>query len=394
VEQPGSSSAAGGGPTGLSAAAARRVLVTGGAGFIGSHLCDALLARGDSVVVVDDLSTGRRENLAIGHARLRLIESTLGRAIESGALDVDGAFDEVYHLAAAVGVKLVMDDPIGSIETNVGETSALLRWAQVRVPRARVLVASSSEVYGKSDKPAFNEEDDVVYGPTTKARWSYAFGKALDEHLTLAYAQQRGLAGVVVRLFNTVGPRQVGEYGMVLPRFVASALRNEALVVHGDGAQARCFCDVRDVVPALMKLCATTACAGRVFNVGSDASVSILDLARRVVAVVGSSSVVRTEAYESVYGPGFEDLRRRRPDLARVRAAIGFVPTIELERTIADIARFQRQGRWDPAWSAGAGATPKAAAGVLGAPSIPGSSAALGPTTFGAAALGVTEVRS
>ncbi|HRJ50955.1 MAG TPA: GDP-mannose 4,6-dehydratase, partial [Phycisphaerales bacterium] len=285
----------------------------------------------------------RRSNLerAMGMSggRLRFLESSVAGAVE--ALSPDARFDEIYHLAAAVGVRLVVEDPIGSIETNVGQTAAILRFAhERRAPGAspRLLIASSSEVYGKSGNTPFGEDDDVVYGPTTVSRWSYALSKAIDEHLALAYHAAGGLAVVVVRFFNTVGPRQVGDYGMVLPRFVLAALRGDDLEVHGDGEQVRCFCDVRDVVGVLPRLLAEKACVGRVFNLGSDRPISILGLADLVIRTLGSRSRVRRVPYTEAYGPGFEDLRRRVPDLSRIRAAVGFEAGLSIEDTIRSMA--------------------------------------------------------
>ena len=318
----------------------RQVLVTGGAGFIGSHLVELLLDRGDAVTVVDNLSTGRRANLPAQHAGLRFIEADLSDALE--AFGPGERFDEIYHLAAAVGVAKVMADPIGSIETNVGQTSALLRFAAAhgRGPTgAPTLIASSSEVYGKAAKSPFSEDDDVVYGPTTVTRWSYAGSKALDEYLALAWHERRELPTVVVRFFNTVGPRQVGEYGMVLPRFVEAALAGQELLIHGDGGQSRCFADVRDVVTALPSLLASDACRGRVFNLGSDRSLTISELADVVISTLSSRSVKRHIAYSEVYPSGFEDLRQRKPDLSRVKSAIGYQPKHTLEQTIREIAR-------------------------------------------------------
>ena len=309
----------------------RRALVTGGAGFIGSHLADHLLARGSEVTIVDDLSTGRRANLPGGAA---FIEADLGAWLAGAG---PCSFDEIYHLAAAVGVKLVIDDPITAIENNVGHTAALLRYAAAADSPPAVLIASSSEVYGKSLQAPFREDDDVTYGPTTIGRWSYAYGKALDEYLALAHAQ-RGLRVVVARFFNTVGPRQVGVYGMVLPRFVAAATSGRPLRVFGDGAQTRCFCDARDVAPALPRLLGAPACHGRVFNLGSDRPISIRELAELVIRQTGSTSSITHVPYEEAYAAGFEDLTRRQPDLTRIREAIGFAPRISLEQTIADIA--------------------------------------------------------
>jgi len=320
----------------------RRVLVTGGAGFIGSHLCELLLAQGETVCVADNLSTGRATNLhaARDHARLRVITGDCAQTLD--ALSRAGeVFDEVYHLAAAVGVKLVVERPIECIETNVMQTAAVLRFALKCGPEgrgARALIASSSEVYGKSAKVPFAEDDDVTYGPTSKARWSYAASKAIDEYLALAHHQQSGLHAVVVRFFNTVGPRQVGDYGMVLPSFVRAALAGEPLKVYGDGQQTRCFCDVRDVVGALPVLLRTPGCEGRVFNVGGERSISIAELAELVIKTLGSRSQVQRVPYERAYAAGFEDLRQRQPDLTRLRAAIGFAPAVPLDRTITDIA--------------------------------------------------------
>ncbi|MBL8764157.1 MAG: GDP-mannose 4,6-dehydratase [Phycisphaerae bacterium] len=321
----------------------RRVLVTGGAGFIGSHLVDLLLARGEHVTVIDDLSTGRRDNLPRVHERLRVIEADLSDAVR--ALGKGERFDRIYHLAAAVGVKLVMDEPVRSIETNVTKTADLLAFALDHGPdggSAPTLLASSSEVYGKSERSPFHEDDDVTYGPTTKGRWSYACTKAIDEYLGLAYARTRNLGVVIVRFFNTVGPRQVGSYGMVLPNFVAAALEGRPIDVHGDGGQTRCFCDVRDAVEALPALLGCESCRGRVFNLGSDRPISMFELARLVTGTLGSDSQIRLVPYDRVYGPGFEDLRQRQPDLGRIREAIGFAPRVGLERTILDLAERMR----------------------------------------------------
>ena len=317
----------------------RRVLVSGGAGFIGSHLVDALLERGDDVTVVDDLSTGRRSNLPDAFPRLRFIEASLRQALADFGRGEQ--FDEIYHLAAAVGVQLVLDDPIGCIETNVEQTAAMLRFAAQaggRAGKTRILLTSSSEVYGKPTSEVFREEDDVVYGPTSVLRWSYAQTKAIDEYLALAHHARGGLPTVVVRLFNTVGPRQLGSYGMVLPRFVRAAMLGEALEVYGDGTQSRCFCDVRDVVWALTRMIASPACCGRVLNLGNDEPISIGDLALLVVETLGSKSEIRSLPYEAAYSGGFEDLQRRRPSLVRIRDAIGFEPKWSLRQTIIDVA--------------------------------------------------------
>lgn len=324
----------------------RRVLVTGGAGFIGSHLSECLIARcgGEdlTITIVDDLSTGRAENVKLletaaeaSGTKIEFVEADLGETI-AGFAQAD-PFDAVFHLAAAVGVDLVLDDPVRAIEVNVESTSALLRHLAAH-GAPPTLIASSSEVYGKPGTSVFSEDDDSLYGSTTVTRWSYAHAKALDEHLALGYHASRGLPTVVARFFNTVGPRQRGRYGMVLPRFVESALHGRPLRVFGDGRQTRCFCDVRDVVPAVVSLLETPVCYGRVFNVGGDAAVSVEGLARRVIEMTGSTSRIELVAYEDAYAPGFEDLRHRRPDLSRVRKAVGFEQKFSLDQTIRDVA--------------------------------------------------------
>lgn len=333
---------------------ARRALITGGAGFIGSHLADLLLGRGWHVTVIDNLSTGRASNLSQGNdlrPGLRFLEADLGQALQ--ALGPGEQFDAIYHLAAAVGVKLVVDDPVRCIETNIDGTSDLLRFAMTHGPSrgpAPVFIASSSEVYGKSDKSPFSEEDDVVYGPTTRSRWSYAASKAIDEYLAIAYHSRHGLPTTIARFFNTVGPRQVGAYGMVLPNFVAAALADRPIPIYGDGRQSRCFCDVRDVVEALPALLENPSCRGRVFNIGSDQPITIEQLADTVVQTLHSASTRQHIPYDSAYGVGFEDLRQRVPDLTRIRAAIGFAPRRTLEQTIRDIAHSLRE---NPAASGG-----------------------------------------
>jgi len=309
-------------------------LVTGGAGFIGSHLVERLVARGDRVIVIDDLSTGRRGNLAgVDADRLEVIEASVSRGLDALT---PGVASEIYHLAAAVGVRLVIEQPIRTIDTNILETTRLLRFAADG--DTPVLLASTSEVYGKSTKTPFAEDDDVVYGPTTLHRWSYACSKAIDEYLALAYHREHGLPITIARLFNTVGPRQVGDYGMVLPRFVTAALAGRSIEVHGDGKQTRCFCDVRDVVAALEQILRTPACVGRVLNVGNDEPIAITALAELVVETLGTATPIAYVPYEKAFGEGFDDLRDRRPDLARLREATGFVAHIPLARTIRDVA--------------------------------------------------------
>ena len=319
------------------------ILVTGGGGFIGSHLVDLMISRGASVTVVDDFSTGRMSNLEhaqhVGSGRLRILKGSVSDVLS----DLDPKeYAYCYHLAAAVGVRLVMEKPIHTIETNVHETSALLSFvSKAHIP---TLLASTSEVYGKSARTQFSEDDDVVYGPTTCNRWSYATSKAIDEFLGLAHHKEGKAPVVVARFFNTVGPRQVGEYGMVLPRFVDAAKRNNPIQIHGDGTQSRCFCDVRDVVPAIASLLENPSHHGRVFNVGSNQSISITELANVVLTQLRSSSVIEYVPYSEVYGGGMDDLKARMPDLSRIRNAIGFAPTIDLCKTINDLALAKECG--------------------------------------------------
>ena len=330
-----------------------RCLVTGGAGFIGSHLCKGLLDQGHDVTVIDNLSTGRRINLPEHHPCLRFIQADLAAALP--ALGKGELFDEIYHLAAAVGVKLIIADPINSIETNITQTSAILRFAHERggIP---ILIASSSEVYGKSTKVPFSEEDDVHYGSTTVTRWSYAMSKAVDEYLALAYHQQHALPVAIARFFNTVGPGQVGDYGMVLPRFVQQALNSEPIEVYGDGSQSRCFCDVRDIAAALPVLLRTKSAHGRVFNLGGQTPITIQELAHCIINNVGSSSIIKHIPYTQAYAPGFEDLAIRRPDTSRVRSEINFSQRIGLDQTIADVAAWITAGKgpgvaqWNVKW--------------------------------------------
>lgn len=320
-------------PTSMKPGAPRRVLVTGGAGFIGSHLVDQLLKLGDQVTIIDNLSTGRLENLAGVRDRVRLIEASVSDGLPQ--LDAE-SFDEIYHLAAAVGVELVLEDPVGSIRSNIIETDEVLRYAKHH-GEGRVLIASSSEVYGKPGTSVFSEEDDLLLGPTAMTRWSYAHAKAIDEHLAIGHANQHGLDTVCTRFFNTVGPRQIGRFGMVLPRFVQAAHEGKPLRVFGDGTQTRCFCDGRDVAHALPMLMRSSSRQHRVYNLGSDRPISIRDLAEMVVSTLGSSSPIELIPYDEAYPAGFEDLRHRKPDLDRIKAAIGFTPRFTLNQTILDL---------------------------------------------------------
>jgi len=321
------------------------ILITGGAGFIGSHLTEHLLERDEDsrVTVIDDLSTGNIKNVELvrsrfGEDRVRFIHGRVGEVLG----DLNGeSFDVIYHLAAMVGVRLILDEPIRTIETNVLETAELLRFAQAGA--SRILLASSSEVYGKSSAVPFTEGQDVVYGATTCTRWSYACTKAIDEYLGLAYHLQFGLPVVVGRFFNTVGPRQIGRYGMVLPRFIKAALHQEDLEVYDDGSQIRSFCDVRDMVHALPMLLEQRECYGRVFNVGHDERISIQQLAELVISTLGSRSRIHHVSYEDAYRAGFEDLAVRQPDLSKLREATGFTAKIPLTQTIIDIAEEIRR---------------------------------------------------
>ena len=321
------------------------VLITGGAGFIGSHLAEALLARGDRVSVIDDESTGSAENLA-GVRRNPRFHYTKGSVADADLVrETLDEVDEVYHLAAAVGVQLIASRPIYTIENNVYPTGLLLAELQrlhAAGRRVKFFLASTSEVYGRNPKPTWTEEDDLVFGPTTRARWSYGTSKAIDEFLALAYSRQHGLPIVVGRMFNVVGPRQTGAYGMVLPRMVDAALSGGPVVVHDDGQQVRCFAHVQDVVAAIVALMGTPAAAGQVFNIGSDQPVAILDLARRVTAAVDPRLAIVFQSYAEAYSADFEDCRRRVPDLTRLRTTIDFRPQYDLAATIAQLVEWKR----------------------------------------------------
>ena len=315
-----------------------RTLITGGAGFIGSHLAEALAADGHEVLVLDDLSTGSLENLAgIDPAALRFVPGTV--VDEDLVRSLVREVDEVYHLAAAVGVFTIQQRTLDSLRVNLRGTEAVVDAAARH--DVRVLVASTSEVYGKNTTIGLREDDDIVLGAPMKSRWSYALAKAIDESVTTQYVAHHGLRGVLVRLFNTVGPRQTGRYGMVMPRFVAQALAGEPLTVHGTGTQTRCFCHVADVVPALRQLMATDAAVGSLFNIGNPEQISINGLAERVIARTGSSSDVIHLDYEAVYGAGYEDMERRVPNCDRVRGLIGWTPAHDLDDIIDSVVAYQ-----------------------------------------------------
>ncbi len=317
-----------------------RVLVTGGAGFIGSHLCEYLLAQGHRVLVIDDLSTGTIENIIHLKDNPRFEYSVASiMNVPLTAEFVDRA-DLIVHLAAAVGVRLIVESPVHTIETNIRGTEIILSLANKK--KKKVIITSTSEVYGKATKVPFAEEDDLVLGPTSKARWSYACSKAIDEFLALAYLHEKGLPVVIARLFNTVGPRQTGRYGMVLPNFVSQALAGQPITVFGDGSQSRCFSHVADIVSALYRLATDERAIGGVFNVGSDEEVTILELAHRVCRATGSQSPIRFIPYTDAYGTGFEDMPRRVPDISRVRNLIGYNPTHTLNQIIDSVVDYQR----------------------------------------------------
>lgn len=317
-------------------------LVTGGAGFIGSHLTERLLADGHDVVVLDNLSTGRAENLAgvVDHPRLTLRNGSI--TDPTLLAESTAGTDYIFHLAAAVGVKLVADDPVRTIETNIYPTEQLLQLAAQR--KQRLFIASTSEVYGKNPKETWNEDDDLLLGPTIRPRWAYGCSKAIDEFLSLAYHRKFDLPVVIGRFFNVVGPRQVGHYGMVIPRFVDQALRGEPLVVYDDGSQERCFGHVKEVVDCVVKLVETPAAAGQVFNIGSDQPVSVKTLAQEIIRRVNPALTIRHIPYHEAYGADFEDVQRRVPDLSRLQATIGQKPRLSLGEILDDVIRWKRSG--------------------------------------------------
>jgi UDP-glucose 4-epimerase len=317
-----------------------RVLITGGAGFIGSHLAERLLQRGDEVHVIDDLSTGSIDNIERikNHANFRYhIDTIRNHRLTAELIDM---CDIIYHLAAAVGVRLIVDSPVKTIETNIRGTDVVLTLAAKK--RKRVLITSTSEVYGKRDRVPFREDDDLVIGATNKGRWSYACSKAIDEFLAIAYWKERGVPTVIARLFNTVGPRQTGRYGMVVPTFVQQALADQEIRVFGDGSQRRCFAHVSDVVDALIGIAEHPQAVGEVYNIGSNQETTILELAERIRRLTDSHSPIVFVPYDEAYEEGFEDMMRRVPDISKVRALIRYSPRFDLDDIVTSVIDYYR----------------------------------------------------
>ena len=321
-----------------------RALITGGAGFIGSHLAEALLERGWTVEVVDDLSTGSVENISHlkGHPHFAYtLDTVMNRSL---MLELVDRADVIFHLAAAVGVRLIVEKPVHTIETNIKATELILELAARK--RRPLLLASTSEVYGKLDKPRFSEDDDVILGPTSKSRWCYAASKMIDEFLARAYFKEHGLPTVVARLFNTIGPRQTGQYGMVVPRFVRLALAGQPIPVYGDGTQRRSFTWVGDVVGAMLALIANPQAYGEVFNIGHTKEISIYELAVLVKQMTCSSSEITLVPYEEAYEAGFEDMARRAPDIAKIKGLIGYRPVLDLPEMLERVIAYERELPW------------------------------------------------
>jgi UDP-glucose 4-epimerase len=317
-----------------------KILITGGAGFIGSHLAEEHLKRGDEVYIIDDLSTGSMENIGQikGLSNFHYyLDSVTNHHLMAELVDL---CDAVYHLAAAVGVRLIVGSPVRTIETNVHGTEVVLQHAAKK--RKRVLITSTSEVYGKRDRVPFSEDDDLVMGATDKGRWSYACSKAMDEFMAIAYWKEKKVPTVIARLFNTVGPRQTGRYGMVIPNFVRQALAGKDITVYGDGTQSRCFTHVLDVVGALMRLIDSQKAVGEVYNIGSDREVTILELAERVKSLTDSDSKIVFVPYDQAYEEGFEDMLRRVPDISKIHKLIDYRPTFDLNEILGSVIDYQR----------------------------------------------------
>lgn len=319
----------------------KNILITGGAGFIGSHLAEALLNRGDKVTIIDNLSTGSLENITDfkDHPRFSyVIDDVMNRPVMEELIN---QVDIIFHLAAAVGVKLIVENPVRTIETNVRATELVLELAASL--QKKVIIASSSEVYGKLDKEFFSEDDDLLLGPTSKLRWSYAASKIIDEFLAKAYYKQLGLPVVIVRFFNIIGPRQTGQYGMVVPTFIKQALSGQPITVYGDGSQRRSFTWVKDAVNALIALSEHPEAEGKVFNIGHKNDISIYELAQMVKKITGSSSEIVFVDYDKAYEQSFEDIRRRRPDISKIQNLIGYQPTLELPEILKRIIDYYKE---------------------------------------------------
>lgn len=317
-----------------------RILITGGAGFIGSYLSEAYVERGEEVWVIDDLSTGSLENIAplMHHPRFHFVNDTiLNREV---LLELTGTCDVIVHLAAAVGVRLIIEEPLKSIHTNVAGTELVLEMANKF--RKKIFIASTSEVYGRNSKVPLNEDDQRIYGSTVLARWSYAATKAMDEFLALAYYRTKQLPIIIARLFNTVGPRQTGRYGMVIPRFVGQALRNDPITVYGDGSQTRTFTYVGDVAQGIVSLIDEPRAVGEIFNIGGEEEITIKDLASKVKAVTGSSSRIEYIPYSEAYQEGFEDMERRVPDISKIQTLVGYRNTRDTDAILAKVVDFER----------------------------------------------------
>ena len=313
-----------------------KYLVTGGAGFIGSHLTEQLISRGDQVVILDNLSTGLSENLSTIKNKVEFVQ---GNILDKALVEkLVSNSDYVVHLAAALGVLNIVNKPLESLKSNLQGTEIVLEAANKY--KKPILIASTSEVYGKNDKVPLNEEDDRVIGHPLKFRWSYSEAKAIDESLAYFYFLEEGLQSRIVRFFNTVGPRQLGNYGMVVPRFVSSALKGEALSVYGSGEQIRCFCHINDAVKGLLLVMDSDKAVGEVFNVGNNQQISIMELAKKVIEITGSKSTIEKIAYEKAYPAGFEDMQRRVPDISKIKTVLGWSPQLNLDQIIKDIAAF------------------------------------------------------
>lgn len=311
-----------------------KYLITGGAGFVGSHLAEKLVQNGDQVTVLDNFSTGQQINLK--NSNVEIVKGSIfDQQLVSKLIEKT---DHVLHLAAALGVFNIVNKPLESLKTNLQGAEIVLEIANKY--KKPILITSTSEIYGKNDKVPLNEEDDRLLGSPLKSRWSYSEAKAIDESMAYFYFQEYGLPVRLVRLFNTVGPRQVGRYGMVVPRFVSSALKNEPITVYGDGSQIRCFCHVDDATDALIKVIESEKAIGQLFNVGNNQQITIMDLARKVIEVTGSKSKIELVPYEKAYGPGFEDMQRRVPDISKIKNTLGWQPKIGLEQIIKDIATY------------------------------------------------------